>query len=269
MKSLLLLLAVAVAVLASCLLGGCAANPYTKFYRGNSDGRTVENYIPPTAPLQVYSTNDFGRDVAALEKSGLSPIGSSNFNAPARRVSDRQLHEQADKVGAAAVLVASRYTNTESGAMPLMVPNTSTSVTNGSATAYGPGGVANVYGSATTTTYGSQMMMLPYSIQRNDFTAVYFVKRRAHLGVFYGVIDAATRSRLQTNAGVLISVVADGSPATRADVLPGDIILTIDGERVDGQEPFNAQIKERLGREVVLGIDRNGTHLEKRLTPLP
>ncbi len=83
----------------------------------------------------------------------------------------------------------------------------------------------------------------------------------------YGVIDAATRARLQTNAGALIKVVVDGSPAARADILPGDIILAIDGERVDGGEVLNSQVKERLGREVVFGIDRNGARIEKKVTP--
>jgi S1-C subfamily serine protease len=109
--------------------------------------------------------------------------------------------------------------------------------------------------------------MMPYNIQRSDFSAVYFVRKRSHLGVFYGAIDSATRTRLQTNAGVLIRVVVDATPASRADILPGDIILTIDGERVDGPEALNNQLKGRLGREVVFGIDRNGTHIEKRVTP--
>jgi len=109
---------------------------------------------------------------------------------------------------------------------------------------------------------------MPYNIQRSDFSAVYFVKRRARLGVMYGLIDAPTRARLQTNAGVLIKVVVDGTPAARADILPGDIILTIDGERVDSTEALNVRVKERAGQEVVFGIDRNGTRIEKKVTPL-
>lgn len=250
------------------LLGGCAANPYTQFYRGQPDGRALENYVPPAGSLEIYSTNNFDRDTEALEKRGFTPIGGSNFNAAANSASERQLREQADKLGAAAVLVSSRYTHTVSGAMPLVLPNTSTSMTTGNATVTGTGGVANVNGSATTTTYGTQTVMMPYSIQRSDFSAVYFVKRRVRVGAFFGAIDPATRDRLQTNAGLLVKVLIDGSPAARADILPGDIILSIDGERVDSAEGFRAQTRERIGREVVLGIDRSGTRLEKRLTPL-
>jgi hypothetical protein len=154
------------------LFAGCAANPYAEFYKGNPDGRTVENYIAPTTPLEVWSTNNFDRDVAALEKRGYVPIGSSDFNAASNKVSEDQLRKQAESLGAAAVLVSSHYTHTVSGAMPLTLPNTTTSYTNGNAMVTGSGGIANVYGSATTTTYGTQTVMMPYNIQRSDFTAV-------------------------------------------------------------------------------------------------
>lgn len=254
---------------AALFVVGCAANPFTQFYRGNADPRTLEDYLPPSRPLEIFSSGDLARDVDALEARGFQPIGSSDFNAPSNRVSDRQLREQAEKLGVAAVLVSSRYSNTVSGAMPLVLPNTSTSVTNGSATMTGSGGFATVNGSATTTTYGTQTMMMPYSIRRSDFAAVYFVRWRYHLGIQYGVIDPATRQRLQTNAGALAKLVVDDSAAARADILPGDIILTIDGERVEGPQGLNAQLKDRRGREVVLGIDRNGSRVEKRVTPAP
>jgi PDZ domain len=257
---------------ASCIavlvLYGCA-NPYAQFYRGTPDARTVANYVPPEAPLRIYSTNNFARDIELLERRGLAPIGESSFNAAASRVSERQLRAQAEKLGAAVVLVASQYTGTVAGAMPLLVPNNSTSYTTGSATVVGPGGVANVAGSATTNTYGSQVVMMPYAIRRADFDAVYFVKVHQHFGVFYGVIDDATRARLQTNAGVLIKTVVEGSPAALADILPGDIILAIDGERVDSREMFNAEMKTKLGRETTLTIDRNGQRIEKKVTPSP
>jgi hypothetical protein len=261
-RTLLALLST-VAVLAAC------TNPYTQFYRGKPDGRSVESYVPSSGPLEIYTTDDFSRDIQAMQRHGFGAIGFSSFNGPSNRVSERQLREQAEKIGAAAVLVSSHYTHTVSGAMPLTFPNTSTSVTTGNAMVTGPGGYANVTGSATTTTYGTQTVMMPYNIARSDFTAVYFIKTRQHLGVFYGVIDATTRARLQTNAGALVAVVTDGMPAARADILPGDIILTIDGQRVDGPEALNSQLKQKFGREVVLGIDRNGVHVEKTVTLPP
>jgi serine protease Do len=249
-KIIIILLATSVS-LASCV------NPYTKFYRGKPNGQALNNYVPSSEPLQVFGSNNLDADAQVLEKRGYVPIGYSSFNAAANRVSDRELREQADKLGAAIVLASTHYTNTATGALPLLVPNTSTTYVNGT------------YGSATATTYGSETVMVPFSIRRNDFSAVYFVKVRPHFGVMYGVIDPATRTRLQTNAGVLAKVIVDGTPASAADILPGDIILTADGQRVDGVEQLNEYLKLRVGQPVVFGIDRNGTRLEKTVTLLP
>jgi hypothetical protein len=258
-----------VAVCVAALVLCACANPYAQFYRGRADGRTLPNYVPPDTPLQIYSTNNFPRDVDALERHSFAPIGESSFNIAESRVSERELQAEAEKLGAAVVLVASRYTGTVTGAVPLVMPNNSTSYTTGNATVTGPGGVADVTGSTTTNTYGSSVVMMPYAIRRADFDAVYFVKVHQHFGVFYGVIDDATRARLQTNAGALIKTIVEGSPAAHADILPGDIILAVDGERVDGPEGLNSQLRARLGHEITFTIDRNGQRIEKKATPEP
>lgn len=88
-------------------------------------------------PLTIYRTDNFDRDAVALFKQGYAAFGSSSFNGAANRVPKRQLNEQADKLSAELVLASSRYTNTVSGAMPLMVSNNSASVTDGNATVCG------------------------------------------------------------------------------------------------------------------------------------
>ena len=248
---------IVIAIVAASIGLTACVNPYTKFYNGSPDGQGIPAYVPTTEPLQVYRSNNVDSDIQALERRGYVPIGNSAFNANARKVNGDQLRDQATKVGAAAVLLSSRYTNTETGALPLVLPNNSTTYVN------------TTYGSATATTYGTQTVMMPYSVRRDDFLAIYFVKVRAHFGTFYGVIDPAARARLQTNAGVIVKVVIDGSPVAAADVLPGDIILTTDGQRVDSAEQMNGYIKAHYGQTVVLGIDRDGTRLEKTVNVLP
>jgi hypothetical protein len=241
---------------ASISLVACV-NPYTKFYTGKPNGQDVPSYAPASGPLQIYTTSDLRADIQALERRGYAPIGESSFNANASNVSADQLREQAKKVGAAAVLLSTKYTNSVTGAVPLVMPNSSTT------------NITGTYGSATATTYGTNTVMMPYNVRRNDFDAVYFVKVHARFGAFYNSTDSATRTRLQTNAGVVIMTIVDGSPAAIADVLPGDIVLTVNGQRVDGVEQMNADIKAHYGQSVVLGIDRDGTRLEKTVALLP
>ena len=167
------------------------------------------------------------------------------------------------------MLVSSKYTHTISGAMPLEVPQTTTSFSTGTATAFGPGGTATAYGSGMTTTYGSQTVMMPYSIARSDFGAIFFAKVRPKVGIFYLPTDEETRKRLQTNAGVIVKEVMEGSPAFRADILPGDVILAIENDQIQSAENCQQMINKYEGQNVVFHLNRDGKSLEKKIEILP
>jgi len=246
------------------LLASCA-NPYAQFYQGMPDARQRRDYDPTEGELRIYSTTNFDQDRLALMRRGYIPVGQASFNAAANRVSEGQLREQAIKVGAHVVLVASSYSHTETGAVPLVLPQTSTSYSTGTATAYGSGGVVNAYGSGTTTTYGTQTMMMPYSVQRSDFAALFFAKVQARVGIVPQPLDDATRKRLETNAGIKVLVVMEGSPAFRADILPGDILLSLGEDRVQSMENYYQLLDKYEGRTVALQLDREGKSIQKQI----
>lgn len=166
-------------------------------------------------------------------------------------------------MSAKVVLISSRYTNTVTGAVPLVLPNTTTSYTTGSATAYGSSGMVNAYGNSTTTTYGTQTTMLPYSNNRADFSAIFFVKSSSRAGVIVVPIDDATRKRIGTNSGLLVRVVIDGSTAFNADIFPGDILLTVANEKVLSQEQYTQLLNKYEGQSVTFYLDREGQPIEK------
>jgi hypothetical protein len=257
--------AMRLSVLPTALLLVACANPYARFYQGQLDGRTVANYVPSDEPLQIYTSDDFTQDIRAMARRGYAPFGWSSFNAASNPVTEQQLRKQAEMVKAGVVLVSSRYANTVAGAMPLVLPNNTMSVTTGNATVTATGGVANANRPAATSTSGWKALIMPYSVQPSDLAAVYFVKVHPHFGVFYGTIDEATRERLRTDGGVLVNVIVDGSPAARADVLPGDIILTAGGQPVDGDESLTNYLQWHTTQEVVLGIDRNGQRIDRKV----
>lgn len=255
-------------VVGALVLSACA-NPYAQYYQGLQDARTMPSYEQAQGDIQIYGTDNFDRDVPLLIRRGYQPIGRASFNAASNKVTEAQLREQAQKIGAHVVLTSSRYTHTLSGAVPMTIPQTTTSYSSGTATAYGRGGVVNAYGSGTTTTYGSQTMMMPYSVARSDFAAVFFAKTRSRFGIQPVPVDDETRKRLQTNAGVKVSVVIEGTPAFQADVLPGDIILAVGGESVQSPEHFIRLLDKYEGRAVAFKIDREGKTLEKQIEILP
>jgi regulator of sigma E protease len=65
---------------------------------------------------------------------------------------------------------------------------------------------------------------------------------------------------------VVGSVIAD-SPAARADIAPGDRIVSVADHRVDTWEQFDIAIGARPNREVTLGLLRNGLEATRVLTP--
>jgi serine protease Do len=82
-----------------------------------------------------------------------------------------------------------------------------------------------------------------------------------YLGVNLAEIDAnrAKELKLKEDYGVEITRVEENSPAEKAGVKPGDVVLEYNGQRVEGMEQFGRMVRETPpGREVKLTISRNG-----------
>ncbi len=82
-----------------------------------------------------------------------------------------------------------------------------------------------------------------------------------YLGVSLAEIDAnrAKELKLKEDYGVEITRVEDGSPAEKAGVKPGDVVLEYNGQRVEGMEQFGRMVRETpAGREVKLTVSRDG-----------
>ncbi|HEU5047470.1 MAG TPA: PDZ domain-containing protein [Rickettsiales bacterium] len=251
-----------------CILTACA-NPYSQFYQGAPDARVNPYYEALSADIQVYPSNNFTHDIHALIRKGYFVIGYSAFEAPSASITDDQARAQAKKIGAQIVLVSSHYSRTVSGVAPVTIPTTSTSYSTANATAYGPGGVVNAYGTGTTTTYGSETLMMPYSIQRSEFGAVYLAKAKARLGLFFDAqsseLDIATRKRLNSNGGLRVSDVVEGTPAFEANIFPGDILLSVEGDKVYSQEQYGQLLNKYEGQSVTLKLYRDGKILKKEV----
>lgn len=79
--------------------------------------------------------------------------------------------------------------------------------------------------------------------------------------VMFGVGGGVDSSR------VMVSGVADQSPAYIAQLQPGDIITAVNGETVTGTEDFRTRVSSMLDTELTLNVDRNGQALSVKLTP--
>jgi hypothetical protein len=251
------------------LLVGCAG-PYGQFYHEQLGGQPVTSFrhfeIAQGDPT-VIETDNMDRDAHSMLENGFVMIGYSSFNAGPVPVDGAKA--QARKVGAAAVLVQSRYTNTVSGSMPMVVQNPDQTVTTYlQGNVYGRGGYASYSGTSTSTVPGGYTTyQIPYSVQRFDYLATYWVHTKPPiLGVMGVDLPDDIRRQLQTNHGVLITAVRKNSPAFEADLLKGDVIRTIDGEAVSDQKGFLALLEKDAGKRVVLGIVRGSQPKDVSLT---
>jgi regulator of sigma E protease len=67
---------------------------------------------------------------------------------------------------------------------------------------------------------------------------------------------------------VVVGSVEAGSPAERADIVPGDRIVSVADNHVDNWEEFLITVGSRPNREISIGLLRNGLEMTRRLTPI-
>ena len=73
------------------------------------------------------------------------------------------------------------------------------------------------------------------------------------------------RATLQRNSGVLVGVVINDSPAFRANILEGDIIIKFAGEDVSSPQEYHDKMIGLAGQRVDVEIWRNG---ETKIIPI-
>ncbi len=120
--------------------------------------------------------------------------------------------------------------------------------------------------SAASTSAGDMRFVVPISRAKQIFPMLKTdgVVTRAWLGVFVHPVTAqvAKGKGLETPAGALVSDTVPASPAARAGILPGDIILAFDGKTVDHRTlPFLASASG-VGRQIPVTVWRNAQERE-------
>jgi regulator of sigma E protease len=85
--------------------------------------------------------------------------------------------------------------------------------------------------------------------------------------VLAGVLSRGADVPLYASSPAVVGSVASASPAEQAGLKPGDRIVSVDGRAMPTWDDLSLEIATRAGRELTLGIVRNGQPLDVRITP--
>jgi hypothetical protein len=221
-----------VVFLATALLSAASAsaNDWEKFYRPAVDPSLV---IPSTVEAeQVPFTGNIEQDSDAMWRRGFIAIGYSYFNSANSKTKDAL--RLAKKLKARFVAIATELTSSETRSVPITTPTTSTTFSSGRANVTGSRGSATGNYSGTSTTTGTQTTYFPMTVNRFDKLAIYYAEvPKNGLGALTRELNAQEVAQFETRRGFVVRSVRDGSPAYNADVLPGDIVLKINGLPAD------------------------------------
>jgi serine protease Do len=91
--------------------------------------------------------------------------------------------------------------------------------------------------------------------------------RRGEIGVFAQTITPALAARLRLSRewGVLLGDVHPNSPAAKAGLQVGDVILSVDGKPMENGRQFDVTLYQRLDRTVSLEVGRSLQRLTLRV----
>ena len=134
-----------------------------------------------------------------------------------------------------------------------------------------------VVGVNTATIRGAQGLCFAISISTAKEVANQLIRfgkvKRAFLGVVMQQIDLVPKLRtihqLQNKQALFISEVTLGSPAQKAGILSGDIILSFNNQMVETSDRlFKMLTEDKIGQFQYIGILRNNYKTEFRVTPV-
>ena len=251
-------------LIAMLSLSACGAGQFGSSYRGYMTPETAANVVLLGADQEpnLILSNDIDRDVLSYRERNYVVLGESAFNGLQESPDNAVRH--AKEVFATHVIVSSEFTDTQSRIDYDYQDIYSTVFVNTVKTVDGQ--QVNVREAVTVR----DTVTVPYMRQYNNFDqwAVYMVKsNEVHkLGILIRDLSQQERSIFKRNTGTVIDVVLTNSPAYLADIIQGDVLLAINGEKIIDSPHAGKIITEREfgGQTIVLTMIKDG--VEKDIT---
>jgi hypothetical protein len=244
---------------------GCVSG-YKQFYHDNTYGRSyAELHVELTKnpPRLVIGTNP-EVDSREMLQNNYIQIGYSSFNGKLEGTEGAL--SMAKSLNAEVVITYSQFTGSETRIATYDTPTTQTSYSTANVTAYGSNGWANAYGTGTTTTYGTRTNYVPYTVDRYNQGATYWIKRKPPIfGAMVDELSENDKKSIGSNKGVKVMIVIKDSPAYDADIIEGDILKAINGTEIKDSNHYFEVLSENATNLVSFRFYRGGKIQTKKI----
>jgi C-terminal processing protease CtpA/Prc len=252
---------------------GCV-NPYIRNYEPampkNTRSENVTLLPTPSGQARLVTSQDLKADALKMRENGYILLGRSKFQASP--INEKLALDQAQKIGADVVMVAHKFvaTKTESLPMSTYIPGQQSEQTENVVIQNGTDKPKVISRTVTTTTQGEyQTNYVEQSTDYYDYSASYWtVAKKPTFGVYVRALDDATKVELGTQKGVQVRVVVKDSPAYEADILEGDVLLSLQNEAIRDPDQFFSLVDKYAGQTVSVLVYRSGQDLSKDVTIL-
>lgn len=220
------------------ILSGCAST-HEKFYQplqNPKDPRFLS--LQASEEVRVQRVENLETEIQNYLARNYALIGQSAFNGEYE--DEKKVKDFARKNGVAVVLLAVRHTSSSTTTVPLLMPNSTTQYHSG--TMYGYGGIGAYSG--TTTSYGNVIVPLTTTHQRYDQVAVYLMpmREKPRVGIHFRNLTVPERKVFESNTGIMVTAVVDGTPAFHANILQGDVLTEWNGRRLASEDDFRREL---------------------------
>jgi len=243
------------------LAAGCG-NPYRKNYLSTLDqwpGKSAR-LLPLSGEPRLLSSTDVKSDSIAMLENGYLMVGHAAFRGA--RIDEKQALEQARSVGAAAVMVDKRFVNTVSESIPMneWIPDRIIGTTERVVVTDGSETPKVVQKDSTTVIQGEfRTHYVQQNVDYYDYEATFWAKAAPPaFGVFVRELDDAAKAAIQSNKGVIVKAVVKDSPAFDADLLKGDVLVSLGGEPIRHPQGFFELLRQNKGKTVQVQLMRAG-----------
>ncbi len=245
------------------IISGCASNNYhSLYYKKNIDISQVPmpEKLPAGQDPQIFSTKNFDRDYSVLLSRGYILLGYSSFQG---KMDPRYNVIQVGRdTGATIIITSNAFLGRDSSTVPLLLPTSSTTYSSGSFSGTNNSSFSGTYNESQTT---NSSQWIPITVTKNIFkqTTAFFVKtsKTFKLGVYYRDLTPKERQKNERNMGVIITTVIEGTPAFSANIIPEDIVIEVNGQKVNNFSRMS-QIINTKGDITDISILRNGKKID-------